>query len=143
MLAKVWPVRRRPLNGHYVMPLPPPGVWHVEAKRTRRFWRRYHLVAVAQEQGDTFRLECLWAQCLYILKVEKNGRGADHVIFIRSLFADADLDKYVGQIMRIASHDIENRLARVDRRQKDGGLGPRWHNPPMQRTATASSGAVE
>ena len=99
------------------------GKWHVEVRQPARFWRPYRLAAVAQEGDDTFRLECFWAECLYLLRVYKNGRGEENVIFSRMLFADADLDAHVGQVMRIARHDIENRLARLDQRYKDGVLG--------------------
>jgi hypothetical protein len=99
------------------------GVWQVEVRQPRRFWRRYRLTAVAQEGDDSFRLECSWAECLFLLTVYKNGSSEEDVIFRRLLFADADLDKHVARIMRIARRNVGNRLARLDPRYKDGVLG--------------------
>lgn len=59
---------------------------------------------------------------MYILSVYSQSRGENDPLFSRCLFADADCGKYVRQIMRIARHDVKQRLARLDEIHTDSFL---------------------
>lgn len=98
-------------------------LWKVEYRISSTDCREFKFLATACEHGDSFFLECSWEQCLYCLTVYKNGTSTDEIIFTRCMFADADADKYVDQIMRIARQDIERKLARLDELHNDGVIG--------------------
>jgi hypothetical protein len=99
------------------------SLWQIVQRRSTPNCQDYQFVATATENENTYTIDCGWAQCWYSLSICKNGIGQENTIFVRFLLADANPDKFVNQIIRIAHRDIENKVARLDRMHRDMVLG--------------------
>ena len=94
--------------------------WEIIKERKKSLFHYYSFLARAIENGNTYELDCGYAQWGYAIFLYENGREQENILYCVMCDFNDYPQKFLKQIMRITKDNIRKNTLRIDRYQKDG-----------------------